>query len=305
MVTYNPAMKIEPIEVAIVANPYSGAGANRYKVDALAGALRDCDLVPRIIWDPAAEVRILTDPQWQRTCRCIVAAGGDGTIAQVLNVCRQLPLAVCPLGNENLLAKELGFMIEPARLAAAIARGQHRTIDMAYAGDRIFTLMVSAGFDAEIVHRVCAWRALPGAMRRVGHRSYMKPAVDATFGYRFPTIELEADGQSVQGSAAFVFNVPRYGLNLKFVPDGKVDDGLLHWVVFERPGRLRLLHYLWLVMRGKHLSRPDVRHGQAARVTLRSDRPVPLQTDGDAAGHTPVDLTVHNKALRIVDTAGA
>ncbi len=298
-------MDVEPADVAIAANPFSGAKGNRQRVDALCAALRAVDLTPHVVWDIAAESHMLRDPQWQRGCRCMVCAGGDGTVGAVVNILdsRDVPIAVLPLGNENLLAKELGFMVEPAALAQAIARRRTRHVDLAKANDRYFTLMLSAGFDAAVVHRVAAWRAASEGLRRVKHRSYMKPLLSATWSYSFDPIELIADGQSVRGAMAMVVNVPRYALGMQFTPDAKPDDGLLHWVMFEKPGRLSTFGYALSVLRGRHANRPDVRFGSATALELRAETAAPVQMDGDAAGHTPVTVRIVPEALTLIDTA--
>ena len=100
--------------------------------------------------------------------RCVVAAGGDGTVSAVINeLSADVALAVLPLGNENLFAKAFGFEDDPGALARAIARGARQPIDLGRAhttaGSRLFTLMLSAGFDADVVHRFTRWRTAGGA----------------------------------------------------------------------------------------------------------------------------------------------
>ena len=205
---------------------------------------------------------------------------------------------------ENLLAKELGFVIEPDHLADAIASGRQRRIDLGRAGDRHFTLMLTAGFDADVAHRLAHWRAKPGRLRNVRHASYLRPIAASTLRYRFDSLELSTDdGHSCRGALAMVFNIARYGFGLSFVRGARHDDGLLHWVVLTKPGRARTLAYLAAVLRGTHLQRRDVRHGTARHVRLQSENPVPIQMDGDEAGFTPVTVDVQPQALAVVDTA--
>ena len=60
------------------------------------------------------------------------------------------PLAILPLGTENLLAKYIGQDPAPDAVAQTILAGQAVNLDAARAGTRIFTLMISAGVDAEV-----------------------------------------------------------------------------------------------------------------------------------------------------------
>ena len=293
-------------DVLIVANPSSGRSANRDRVAALVRSLQRHDLTSQTIWAP-------DESAWRDPCRCVVAAGGDGTVAMVANMLKsrpsdsapQPPLAILPLGNQNLLARELGFVVEPDRLAGAIAAGRVRRIDLGHTPDRWFTVMLSAGLDADVAHRLARWRGAKERMRHAGNCSYVKPILATAVRYRFELVELEADGATCcRGAMAMVFNIARYGLGLPFVQGASDDDGLLHWVVFEKPGRLATLSYLAAVFRGRHLERGDVHHGTAGHIRLLSEEPVPIQIDGEAVGFTPISVELESGALAVLDMTG-
>lgn len=168
-------------------------------------------------------------------------------------------------------------------------------------GARAFTLMLSAGLDAQVVHNVAQWRTRGSKLKRVRHASYILPSLKAIAAYRYPLLTLTTDdGRSFQGCHAFIFNIPRYALNLPFAPEALPSDGLLDFVVLQKPGLRRAVAYLWAVKRRRHLYRPDVFHGRARAITLTSDQPVPLQTDGDPAGFTPATATVTPHAVEML-----
>ncbi len=291
--------------VVIVANPFSGRGSNQARVAALVAALAEHEVIGVPVWDPQQRIKALGDATARADVGCIIAAGGDGTLADVIALCRDIPLAVWPMGNENLFARHFGFGRDPQRLAAAVARGRTVRVDLGLANERPFTVMLSAGFDAEVVHRVAAWRASMGTdeLHRISRLSYARPIFSALGGYNYPRLRLTTDtGEVVEGTAAMVFNVPRYAMGLRFTPDALVDDGALDYVVFEHPGPLTLAWYLRAVAMGRHRYRRDVRFGRAKRVSITSDAAVPLQCDGDAAGLTPVDVRILPQALRVIDT---
>lgn len=295
-------MRVEPNEVAIVANPYSGAKSNADRVAALCASLSSAGLSPQTIWEPAHQSRLLANPQWRAACRCVIVAGGDGTVVSVLNAVPDLPLAILPLGNENLLARELGFDGSVVPLVKAIERHHLRTLDVARLGEKRFALMVSAGFDGETAHRLAQWRAAdPKHLRRVRHRSYVKPILTAALRYRYPIMRIVADGCEMRGALAMVVNVPRYAMNLRFAPDARSDDGLLDYVVFEKPGRFATIGYAMSLLLGRHTARADVHCGKAKHVEITSDQPVPIQVDGDAHGFTPIAVNVEPAAMTVID----
>lgn len=299
------------MNVLILANPYSGTGPNRRRVDRLVSVLDGHGVSSKVHW--TYDDRVEAMRQVDGECKCIVAAGGDGSIADVVNDMDAagrlgLPFATLPVGNENLFAQEFGFTGKPERIASAIVRGQTRPIDLGsieFDGKRrLFTLMVSAGFDADVVHRLDRWRkdTADGSLRRVKRSTYLPLVLSAVRGYGFPSVTLEADGQTVEGGQAYVFNLPRYGGKMAIGKRAVADDGLLDWVVFEKPGFMNLLGYHGLVMMGKHLDSASVAHGRSRQVSLRpsNGQALPAQTDGDPSGQTPVVVGVLPQALKVI-----
>ena len=263
--------------VAIAATPYSGTGPNWPLAEALAGALARRGLEPRLLWDRAERRGALADPGLVASWRCAVAVGGDGTVADVINeVPSGLPLAVLPAGNENLFARALGFRADADALATAIAAGRTRRIDLGRAGVRLFSLMAGVGFDAEVAHRIARWRRGPGSLRRVTRRSYLVPTLSA-LGHPPPGgVEIDANGVHAHGAHCLVFNLPQYACALALAPEARADDGLLDWIVLERPGRLALAAYALAVLRSAHLGRPDVHQGRARRLRIAGGPLVPV-----------------------------
>ncbi len=285
----------KPIRVPILANPMAGAVQSRRPVEALAWRLRALGLEPVICWRRQELAQAVAGGA--TAVRCVVAAGGDGTLLEVLNRAPGLPVALLPVGTENLVAGYCGVSRSPAALAHLIAAGHLRRIDAARANQRVFCLMASAGFDAGVVHHV--------HQRRRGHitrLTYALPLLQSITEYRYPPIDVEVaeTGERLRGSLAFLFNVPRYGLGLQIAPDARPEDGLLDLYVFERPGLPALLGYALAVLRGRHLQLADVHHRRVRGVRLSSPGAVPLQTDGDPAGWLPATVEVLPQKLTLV-----
>ena len=291
--------------IVVAANPYRGAARPRARVDGLVAALRATGATVRVVWEADERAALLGDPGAMADVRCVVAAGGDGTVAAVINeLTSDVPLAVLPTGNENLFARALGFDVAPARLARAIGLGTRHRLDLGRAhtsvGTRRFGLMLSAGFDADVIHRIARLRASGGAPRRVGRASYVRPLGAALWTYSHAPVSVTADGVTVAGVYCIIGNLPDYAMALKLTPAARADDGLLDWVAFERGGVSALAWYAWAVLRACHGRLSHVRSGRARRFTLTSAVPVPVQLDGEAAGFTPVEVEVLPAALMVV-----
>lgn len=285
--------------VAVVANPFSGSGSNRTIVRRLEQALQQRGLTVRVLWDPTERTTVLRDEQWAANCRCVIAAGGDGTVADAINENHRIPLAMLPIGNENLFARQFGYRgVE--QVADAVVRGRTRWIDLGRIGERMFTVMASVGLDADVVERVAQWRVQSGSLRRVTRISYVRPVFAALHGFGYPRVTLEADGRVVEGAHALAFNIPQYACRLPFVPGARADDGLLHWVVFQKPGALSLAGYLAAVALKRHRKLRSVVTGTARHIRLTAEQPTAVQIDGDPSGKTPVDIDIAPQAARII-----
>jgi len=296
------------LPVLICANPFSGKGSNAARVEALVSSLKELDIATTVAWGLEERRGLLGDPDLAERYRCVVSAGGDGSIASAVNdlssggAASRIPIAMLPIGNENLFAIEFAHNRGEAALAEAIARNNTRQVDAGKAGDKLFTLMVSAGFDSEVVKKVDAWRQREdGKLRRVSRVSYGPQVLAAAATYRYPRLSIEADGQRVQGAHVFVFNIGQYAGNLGLSRQSDPGDGLLDWMVFEKPGLVALLGYGLSVVRGKHLDRSDVKRGQSRSIKITSDTPIAAQIDGDPGGTTPITITALPGALSVID----
>ncbi len=291
--------------ILVAANPYSGAADNRRRVDSLARELGALGAGARVVWDARERATVLGDRAAMAGCRAVVAAGGDGTVAQVINeLASGTPFAAFPAGTENLFARAFGFTDDPAALARALGAGRTRALDLGRASaagrSRLFALMLSAGIDAEVVRRLAAWRGAGTTLRRVTRRSYVVPVCAALLTYRPRPVSLATESTAATGAGCVVANTPAYALGLEPVPAARADDGVLDWVMFERGGPAALVTYAWAVWRRRHLARGDVRCGRAGRLTLDAAEPVPVQLDGDPWGTTPVTVEVAPGALTLV-----
>ena len=282
--------------VAILANPRAGTGKSRRLVQALVGALRGHGFEPLLCWE-REELTALTQGPRAGELRCVVAAGGDGTLLEVINRAPGLPVTLLPLGNENLVARYLKLARCGRQVAAIVAAGRLRRVDLARANGRLFCVMAGVGVDAEVVHRV--------HHRRRGHinkLSYLVPTLQAFNSYSYPVVEVEIEdtGERLRGAMVFVFNLPRYALGLPLPVGADPSDGQLDLYVFERPGLMHLARYLYAIVRGRQDRLADYQHRVVRRVRLSSAQPAPLQADGDPAGWLPASLEVVPAALTLV-----
>ncbi|HEX8201139.1 MAG TPA: diacylglycerol kinase family protein [Isosphaeraceae bacterium] len=280
-----------PPWVGIAANAHSGVGTGRKRVERLVRALGRLGLDARVAWTPSERTALVAGARGDPSCRCLVAAGGDGTVAALINEEPATPVTVLPAGTENLFARHFGLDRRPERLAATIAAGRVVPIDLGRAGTQRFALMAGIGFDADVVSRHHSARVDPGGRMRPTHRAfYVESVLRSSWKYRFPPLSVTvADpggepAETIVGTSLFVFNLPRYALGLPLAPSARCDDGLLDLLVFRDAGALRALHYLGMAVLGLHLHMAGVTHRRVRRVFVSAATPVPVQLDGDPGG---------------------
>ncbi len=228
---------------------------------------------------------------------CVIAAGGDGTVGLVANAASPTtPLAVLPLGTENLLAKQLGFTRDPEQLAERVAAGKTFAIDAGEANGRLFLVVASVGFDAEVVRLLAARRS-----GHIQHSTWVRPILQALGSYQFPEIRVTTDAhpRPIRSRWAFVFNLPRYALGLQFVREGDMADGRLDLCCFRGGRWYNGLRYLAGVVAGWHRSWRDIHVEQPRWLRIEADEPVPYQLDGDPGGELPLEIRVLPRRLRI------
>jgi diacylglycerol kinase family enzyme len=291
-------------EVLVVGNPFSGKRGNERHVEELLNVLASRGLRPLALWKPEERREALSQPDLAGRFRCVIVAGGDGTVRDVLSQRPPVPMAVFPLGNENLFAKEFRFDLNCNRLADCIERGRSRAVDVGLVGSECFGVVVSAGFDAEVVRRVAEWRLHKTGIKRVNNFSYVPRVLSALVSYDFPSLELETEEGRVKGYQVFVLNFNRYGMGLPLAPDARCDNGLLDWLVLKRPGRFNLVKCVLRLMLKSKLPASIAERGRARKLTIRSETPVPVEVDGDAFGVTPIELSIQPRVAKVLDTTG-
>jgi diacylglycerol kinase (ATP) len=219
----------------------------------------------------------------------IGAAGGDGTVHEIVNGLMSLPperqpaVGLIPVGSGNDYAYGLGLH---APLAAAVDRlhhGELRPLDLAEVVDnhgrtRYACNGIGIGFDAAIA--IAAGRI----KRLYGFAAYVAGALQTiALHYQRPNFELTFDGETVrQASLLLAIGVgPRIGGGFLLTPDATVDDGLVDSCLVDPVGRATMLRMMPRVMKGTHITSKIVQMRRNKTITLRADMPLPVHIDGE------------------------
>ncbi|MBS0644243.1 MAG: YegS/Rv2252/BmrU family lipid kinase [Acetobacteraceae bacterium] len=241
----------------------------------------------------------------QEAARCgepmVVAAGGDGTIAEVANglLGSDTRLGVIPLGTANVLAHELALPFAPRAVAAALAFGRTRRLwpGQATIGEdkRMFVQMIGVGFDASVVHHVS-----PPLKRALGKSAYVVQSMREMARYRFPPIRVRIDDRETEAASVIVSKGRLYGGTFRLAQDTNPSEPGFTVVLFDRGGPLSTALYgaaLPLHLLGHA---PGVRQMRARQIDFLGNQAVPVQADGDPAGSLPRSITDAPAPIEII-----
>ena len=284
--------------VVIQRNPTSGTGRGAKQLLILIRELRNSGFRVRLFASRERLDTFVRNPQVKAGIRCLVAAGGDGTVGSIVNRHPEFPIATLPLGTENLLARHLKISRCGASVAKAIQQGRTRKFDVGEVNGQQFLLMLSVGVDSEVVRRLHSERT--GNIR---HTSYIKPILGSFWNYSFPRLSVYSKSGELLavGTHVIATNIPEYGFRMPFSPAADPHDGKLDVRVLKINSRwLTLLHALKTRLGFKDAPREITRFA-VEEIEIRSERtPTPSQCDGDPAPDCPLFATIRPNAMTLV-----
>jgi len=231
----------------------------------------------------------------------IVAAGGDGTIAEVANglMGTASRLGVIPLGTANVLAHELDLPFSPKAVAAALAFGRTTTlwpgVTESVAGKRLFVQMLGVGFDAHVVQHVSFQ-----TKKLLGKGAYVLCTMMQLARYRYPPIHLRLDDMETSAASVIVSKGRLYGGQFRLAADAIPGEPGFSVVLFDHSGPAAAMMYGAALPLNLLGHTPGVRRIRARRVDFIGNQPVPAQTDGDPAGCGIISVTDASGPIQVV-----
>lgn len=234
----------------------------------------------------------------------VIAAGGDGTVNEVVNgiANSHTALAVIPGGTGNVWTREMGTPWHPGSVAATLERGRRVRVDLGLAGERYFLLMASVGIDSQVVAIVES-----GSKARLGRGAYISRGLKEVLRYRGVQAEITADGDTWQMPLflALVGNTRSYGGMISISHEASATDGMLDLVAYQAGGLGRFALDLVRTAIHRHLGWGGARYKRVREAFIRTDPPLPVQVDGEVIGETPMRFSIVPRALDVIIPASS
>ena len=235
----------------------------------------------------------------------LVAAGGDGTLFEVLNglykqpKSARIPLGLLPIGTGNAFARDL--QLKPSAWSEAIDllhRDRTRQVDVGHVrsadGNYHFLNIVGMGFSVD----ACKTAQI---LNLLGNAAYTLATLWQVLKLRSYPLEAELDKRRISSNNVFITisNTRFTGTHFLIAPNACIDDGLLDVTILEKLPRLRLLKLFPTIYEGRHVAFKEVHSYQASRINIQSPVTMLLGPDGEFRGRSPAEITCLHKDLTI------
>lgn len=295
----------------IILNPLSRHGAGRKMRPELERLLRQRGVQYELVETRApTHAADLAQQAAEAGVSHVIAAGGDGTVHEVVNGLMQAGggpvLGLLPIGTGNDFVKMVPGTATLEHAVDTLVCGVAHPLDVGYAawdgGGEYFANAMGTGIDVEVVRRMRRSRMLPGGF------IYVAALLRALASYRPRQLLLELDDvpHDRQIMNLAVCNGPSIGGSFRICPDALTDDGLLDVCVVAAMPLVRNAAMVPHVIRGTHVNRRGVTMARAS--TIRMGRPeggqMWFQLDGELRcaedGVSGIRVHVHAGALQVL-----
>lgn len=230
----------------------------------------------------------------------IVAAGGDGTVNEVVNGMaifdKRPSLGIIPIGTVNDFAKALQLPTDILEATETILHGMATDIDIGLMNSKYFINIAGGGKITEVSYEA------PSKLKSIiGPLAYYVKGIEMLPKIRSTDVRIEYDNEVFEGKVMlFLLGLTNsIGGFEKLVPDAKLNDGKFTLIIVEEASIAEIGHIMTLATRGEHLKHPKVHFLKAEEVNISSFEEVQLNLDGEFGGVLPARFTNLRQHLEI------
>lgn len=252
----------------------------------------------------------LTSKAVDEGAHAIIAAGGDGTLHQVVNGVlhgrendTSLPaIGLLPLGSANDFARSVNLNRNPEGIKQLLMKFIPRPVDVGKISMlrsekeavHYFINIADTGMGPYVADRINKGnKFLPPGV------TYYSAILKTFFTYSSKTVEIKTEDWNWSGKirTLAIANGKCFGHGLIIAPDAQVDDGIFSVFIAEDVSVLEFIRYSGTIKKGKIVQHPKIQYRQAQKIHLSSTEKLMLEADGEVIGHLPVQIELLPKRL--------
>lgn len=280
--------------VLVIVNPAAGRGRAAKRWPAVARELKRSGIAFDEAVTAAPGEAVALAERGAATHDAVVAAGGDGTVHEVVNGLMrsggQAAFGLIPLGSGDDYEKLLSPREAVERLRVRIPRQFDVGRIVAGSEVRYFANGMDIGFGAHGARNV---QHVPRFL--TGFGAYLGALFLTMVRYPLLRVRLQLDDApplEVTTAMAAIMNGTTFGGSFQVCPEARPDDGLLDLLLVGSVGRLEILQLVPKILKGSHAGDRRLQLLRARRVSIESAEPMLVEADGEIAFHEANRLAV-------------
>ena len=229
----------------------------------------------------------------------IVAAGGDGTINEVINgMDDKTSLGIIPLGTANIGAYEANISKNPSKAAQIILSGKIKKIHIQEANNRKFFLMTGVGYDASIVETVQSNLLLK---KIFGKLLFFIISFAKLIYFKKYELKILANNKAYLANWVIITNAKHYGGTFQLTKDTDIFEKKLITYLFINLTRFDVIKNLVKIIKKQNLEENDkVIKIISDDIFINSKLKVPIQCDGEFIGNLPLQIKNSRKTINLL-----
>ena len=221
----------------------------------------------------------------------VVAAGGDGTLNEVVNGLAEQDyrpkLGIVPMGTTNDFARALHIPRDIKQAVDVITKGECIPVDIGRMNERYFINIAGGGRITELTYEV------PSKLKTmIGQLAYYLKGIEMLPSIKPTDVCIEYDGKLFEGEAMlFLIGLTNsVGGFERLAPDASINDGLFSLLILKKTNLAEFIRIASLAVRGEHVKDPNVIYTQANRIKIHAKEKVQLNVDGELGGVLPAEF---------------
>jgi diacylglycerol kinase (ATP) len=230
----------------------------------------------------------------------VIAAGGDGTINEVINgLADELvrpKLGVIPVGTTNDFARALHIPRRIDKAVNIIVEGVTMPVDIGKMNSRYFINIAGGGHLTELTYEV------PSKLKTgLGQLAYYLKGLEMIPSLKATEVSIEYDGKIFEGKIMLflVANTNSVGGFETLAPDSNVQDGKFSLLILKKTNLTDLIRIATLAIRGEHISDPNLIYEKASTIKVNTKERMQINLDGEYGGDSPAHFANLQRHIEI------